>query len=85
MTRKRKPSGRLSTGPWTFFDIERAIKSVGWYEVKHGDHPNYRHPEKPGKVQLDKKWTGVKKGHLVFRGVASQAGLTQKELQRLLN
>lgn len=84
MARRKKPSGRLSTGPWTFADLERAIVRDGWYEVRHGDHPNYKHATKRGKVQLDKKWTGVKKGHTVFKGVASQAGLTQHQLQKLL-
>jgi predicted RNA binding protein YcfA (HicA-like mRNA interferase family) len=85
MARKKKPSGRLSSGPWTFADFEKALKADGWYPVGVGEHPNYRHPTRPGKVQLDKKWTGVKKGHLPFRGVAIQGGYSKKELQVLLN
>lgn len=56
-----------------------------WLEADHGDHPNYKHPAKSGKVQLDKKWTGVKKGSVVFKSVARQAGLTQKQFLELLN
>lgn len=84
MPRKRKPSGRLPTGPWTFADLERAIKLDGWVETKHGSHLNYTHPTKPGKVQLSDKWDGVKKGGFVFQSVARQAGLSAKQLQRLL-
>ena len=85
MARKKKPSGRLRHGPFTFLDLEHAIFLDGWLEDGHGDHPNYRHPTKRGKVQLDKKWTGVKKGSQVFRSVARQAELSQGDLLRLLN
>ena len=85
VARNKKPSGRLNHGPFTFDDLEKAIKSDGWYEVGHGDHPNYEHGTKSGKVQLDKKWTGVKKGSVVLRSVARQADLTDKELLKLLN
>ncbi len=85
MARKKKPGGRLSHGPFTFADLEAAIRRDDWQEANHGDHPNYKHPTKPGKVQLDKKWTGVKKGSVVFKSVARQAGLTQKQLLELLN
>jgi predicted RNA binding protein YcfA (HicA-like mRNA interferase family) len=85
VSRKKKPSGRLSHGPFSFADLERAIAKDGWIEGGHGDHPNYKHPTKSGKVQLDKKWTGVKKGSLVFKSVARQAGLSQTDLLRLLN
>jgi predicted RNA binding protein YcfA (HicA-like mRNA interferase family) len=85
VARKKKPSGRASHGPFSFADMERAIKKDGWEEAGHGDHPNYEHDTKPGKVQLDKKWTGVKKGSLVFRSVARQAGLTTKQFLDLLN
>lgn len=57
----------------------------GWKPAGHGDHPNYKHPSKAGKVQLDKKWTGIKKGCTIFRSIAKQAGLSPKEFLRLLN
>ena len=85
MARTKKPSGRDSHGPFTFADLERAIQSDGWSLEGHGDHPNYTHATKPGKVQLDKKWTGVKKGSVVFRSVARQAGLSERGLIKLLN
>jgi len=85
VAREKKPSGRLKRGPFNFVDMETAIGLDGWVPDGHGDHPNYTHPSKAGKVQLDKKWTGVKKGSMVFRSVASQAGLTQRELLNLLN
>lgn len=85
MARKKKPSGRLRNGPFDFAEVEKAIESDGWVPDGHGDHPNYKHPTKSGKVQLDKKWTGLKKGQIVFRSIASQGGLTQNELIKLLN
>lgn len=85
MARIKKPSGRLSSGPWTFDDLRKGIESDGWYEAGHGDHPNYRHPTRSGKIQLDKTWTGVKKGQMVFNGVAGQGGYSGRELQKLLN
>jgi predicted RNA binding protein YcfA (HicA-like mRNA interferase family) len=85
VARQKKASGRLSSGPFSFADIERAIRADGWSEVSHGSHPNYEHPTKPGKIQLDKKWTGVKKGSVAYRSVARQAGLTSKKFQELLN
>jgi hypothetical protein len=85
VARKKKPSGRLRNGPFDFAEFEKAIEADGWVPDGHGDHPNYKHPTKRGKVQLDKKWTGLKKGQTAFRGVASQAEMTQKELIKLLN
>lgn len=85
MARKKKPSGRLNHGPFGFAEIERAIMRDGWAAAGHGDHPNYKHPEKAGKVQLDKKWSGIKKGCTIFRSIASQAGLSPRELLKLLN
>jgi hypothetical protein len=85
VARKPKSSGRLSHGPFEFAQIERAIMEDGWKPAGHGDHPNYKHPSKAGKVQLDKKWTGIKKGCTIFRSIAKQAGLSPKEFLRLLN
>lgn len=48
-------------------------------------HDNYCHPTRPGKAQVDKKWTSVKPGHYPFRGVMSQTGYTKEELLKLLN
>lgn len=85
--RKRglKKGPPLHRGPFTFSDLDRAIKKDGWTEAKHGNHPNYKHSTKRGKVQLDKKWTGIRANDLMFRSVARQAGLTNKQLLRLLN
>jgi len=81
-TKKGPP---LRRGPFDFNDLHQAIKKDGWEEARHGNHPNYKHPKKPGKVQLDKKWTSIRANDLMFRSVARQAGLTTKELLRLLN
>lgn len=80
-----KKGPQLHRGPFAFKDLHRAIKKDGWEEAKHGNHPNYKHPTKPGKVQLDKKWTGIRANDTMFRSVARQAGLSAKELLRLLN
>jgi predicted RNA binding protein YcfA (HicA-like mRNA interferase family) len=80
---KKEPP--LHRGPFDFNDLHQAIKKDGWEEAKHGNHPNYKHPTKSGKVQLDKKWTGIRASDMMFRSVARKAGLTNKELLRLLN
>lgn len=85
MARRKKASGQLKRGPFTFKDLDCAIKLDGWYEAGHGRHPNYRHPVKPGKVQLDRKWTGIRASDELFRSVAWQAGVSSKALLRLLN
>lgn len=83
--RSLRKGPQLNRGPFEFKDLDRAIKRNGWLEAKHGGHPNYKHPTKRGKVQLDKKWTGIRANDMMFRSVARQAGLSNKELLRLLN
>lgn len=86
MARKKKSSGRMNKGPFNFGDLERVITAQGWERIKgKTKHPAYKHPTKAGKVNLDEKWTGVKYGSTVFTSVAEQAGLTPKELLKLLN
>ena len=85
MTRKKKPSGRLSKGPWTYDDIRKVLESQGYTSEKGAAHPQWRHPTRPGKVSLDKKWTSVKTGQMVFDSLARQTGYGKKGLQRLLN
>lgn len=82
---KSKKGRPLNRGPFNFRDLDRAIKKDGWREARHGDHPNYKHPARSGKVQLDKKWTGIRANDTMFRSVARQAGLSNKVLLRLLN
>jgi predicted RNA binding protein YcfA (HicA-like mRNA interferase family) len=87
--RKKKAKGKkgppLNRGPFAFRDLDRAIKRGGWREAKHGNHPNYKHPTKGSKVQLDKKWTAIRANDTMFRSVARQAGLSNEDLLRLLN
>ncbi len=85
MARKKKPSGAMRRGPFAFQDLERAIKLGGWKLEGHGDHPNYNHPRKSGKVQLDKKWTGIRANDTIFSSVARQASLSNRQLLQLLN
>jgi len=82
---KSKKGPSLHRGPFAFIDLDRAIKKDGWREAKHGNHPNYKHPTKGGKVQLDKKWTAIRASDMMFRSVARQAGLSNRSLLRLLN
>jgi hypothetical protein len=85
MPRKRKPSGRLRKGPFTATDFESALKLDGWSRESRGPHACWVHPTRPGKVQIDRKWTAVRTGHDPFRGVCSQGGYKRAELLRLLN
>jgi len=56
---------------------------VGAREV--GDHLNYKHPSRRGKIQIDDKWTAVKPGYYTFKGICTQGGYQKKELLQLLN
>jgi predicted RNA binding protein YcfA (HicA-like mRNA interferase family) len=86
VARMKKPSGRLSSGPWTAADFDRALRSGGWEIESRGPHNHYVHPDRPGrKIQIDQKWTGVKVGHDAFKGVAEQSGYGRGELKRLMN
>lgn len=85
MARKKKPSGKLSTGPWTFDDLRKILEAEGYVRREGAGHPHWEHPSRPGKVSLDEKWTGVKCGSLVFNSVGRQSGYGKKGLQRLLN
>jgi len=85
MARKKKPSGRLTKGPWTFDDIRIAIEKQGYVREEAAGHPQWRHTTRAGKVSLDEKWTGVKKGQVVFKSLARQTGYGEEGLLRLLN
>jgi hypothetical protein len=86
MARVPKPSGRLSSGPWTYTDLLRALRRDRWDIEADREHVHLVHPERPGrKVQLSKKWTGVKVGSDEFRGIAENAGYSTRDLKRLLN
>jgi predicted RNA binding protein YcfA (HicA-like mRNA interferase family) len=60
-------------------DFERMLRHDGWVEAKGGRHPNWEHPEKPGKAQLPENWTGVKTGHDTFKGILRQTGWSKDE------
>jgi hypothetical protein len=85
MARRKKPSGRMSSGPWTFEDFRRVFEAEGYQRVEGSSHPQWRHPQRPGKVCLDEKWTGVKYGHEVFASLGRQSGYGKKVLRRLMN
>lgn len=85
MGKRRRRSGNLHRGPFSAGDFDAGLRLDGWFEVPHTRHRNYRHPVRPGKVQVDAKWTGVKPGYFSFRMVMEQAGYTKDELLRLLN
>jgi hypothetical protein len=87
MARRKKPSGRPHRGPFTAADFKAAVKLDGWTQEKggRGDHTNWGHETRPGKIQIDESWTSVKPGHDPFRGVAAQGGYTKEQLLKLLN
>jgi predicted RNA binding protein YcfA (HicA-like mRNA interferase family) len=64
-------------------DFRRMLRHDGWHEVKGGNHPNWEHPTKPGKVQLPDYWTGVKTSHDAFKGILRQTGWSKQEASRL--
>jgi hypothetical protein len=90
MTRKRKPSGRLSGGPWTYSDLQREFLRVGYEPLPRsgqsgGSHENWRHPDRSGTAQLDTNWDRVKVGSIPWQGLVAQTGYSSKELRRIMN
>jgi predicted RNA binding protein YcfA (HicA-like mRNA interferase family) len=55
-------------------DIERRLTEEGWKIIRKGpgDHVQYRHPEKPGRVTIDKGSDDIPTGTL--KSVFNQAG-----------
>lgn len=82
---RRKKGQELSRGPFNHRELERELRRVGYEATKPGDHLNFKHPDRPGKVQLDAEWTGVKVGGWVWRSLCRQTGYSKKELQRIVN
>lgn len=82
---RRKKGQELSRGPFSHREIERELRRVGYEPVKAGAHLNFKHPDRPGKVQLDAKWTEIKVGGWVWRYLCRQSGYSKKELQRVVN
>ena len=86
MAKRPKPSGRLSSGPWTYRDLYECLSRDGWKPVPATRHVAMVNDARPGrKIMLDKKWTSVKKGSVVFNSIADQGAYSAKQLQRLLN
>jgi hypothetical protein len=70
--------------PLTFDDLDRVIRADGWLPVGGTKHENYKHPTKPGKVSLDRKWKNVRVGDWVFRSaVIDQARMTKRQFETL--
>jgi hypothetical protein len=84
--RNRNKKGQaLSRGPFGYRELDREFRRIGYKPAKPGDHMNLKHPDRPGKVQLDTKWENVKVGGWVWRYLCRQSGYSKKELQRILN
>ncbi len=86
MARIPKPSGRASSGPWSWRDFLAVLRRAGWKVESDLEHMHLVHPDRPGrKVQLDKKWTSVKVGHDPFKGIAETSGYGTRTLKRMMN
>lgn len=85
MSKRKKNKNDLSRGPFDYRDFKREFQRVGYKSVKPGDHHNFKHPDRPGKVQLDDKWEHVKVGTWVWRYLCRQSGYSKKELHRIMN
>lgn len=82
---KRRRDNELTKGPWSGPHIIKQLCRVGYAPARHGDHLNYEHPERPGKVQVSHSWTRIKMGGTAWRNLLTQTGYTKKELQRVFN
>jgi hypothetical protein len=86
VARKRKPSGRLTHGPFTAADVRAALKRAGGLKTSGGGHQEvYDHPDHGWKVPISDSWTGLKKGCPILKGIARTLKVTDDQLLRLLN
>ena len=74
----------LNRGPFTAKDIEQALRLAGWEGKAGAKHFAYRHPDKPDKIMVSRKWTGVRAGDPIFNGICEKLGVTKEEFLRLL-
>lgn len=84
MARQKKGKG-LSRGPWTATHIRKQFARMGYVPAKHGRHPNYQHPDRPGKIQIPDNWDAVKASHWTFKGLCNQSGYSKTDVIRILN
>jgi len=82
---KRRKDKQLSRGPWDSAHIVKHLKRMGYCAGEGGRHPNFKHADRSGKVQVPSNWTGVKVGSQTFTGLRSQTGFSKEELTRVLN
>jgi predicted RNA binding protein YcfA (HicA-like mRNA interferase family) len=56
-------------------EVIRRLKADGWFQVAHeGDHVQFKHPEKPGRVTVPHPVKDIPDGTLA--GIRRQSGLT---------
>jgi predicted RNA binding protein YcfA (HicA-like mRNA interferase family) len=82
-TVEREKPKRRPLPPLTADDFIRVLHALGYDQVKGTKHLAFEHPTRPGKVNIDAKWTGVKVGHITFKGVLAQMRITRAEFERL--
>ncbi len=86
MARKPKPSGNLNTGPFTTDDVIRALKLLGALRSSGGGHQEvYTHPTKGWKVPVSQKWTSLRHGDPIIKGIARTTETAPRDFLRLLN
>lgn len=85
MGKRRRKGSELHRGPFTAAEIERELQRIGFTCKPGGNHPQYIHPARGGKVAISRKWTSIKASDAIFRSIARQAGLTSQQLLRVLN
>ena len=63
-------------------DIIEAVEEAGWvYEYSTGDHRQFKHPDRPGKVTIDGK-LGNDMPEGTLGSVCRQAGIDKAKLKR---
>jgi len=87
MARKRKPSGQLWRGPFNYDHLRQAVEAAGCTKLT-GTAAGTNHPAWRGitgeKVSLDEKWDGIRANDELFKSVARGAGVSARQLLRLL-
>jgi hypothetical protein len=86
MGRKRKLGGSLWRGPFAYKHFKQVLKDMGYRPHPGSNHECWKHPARPGKIPMSKKWSSVKKGDQIFNSIATGIGISPRELlERLQN
>jgi hypothetical protein len=82
---KRRKDKSLKRGPFSAKDIHDGLARIGFTRQEGGKHPLRVSPDGKRRVPISTAWTSIRVNDQLFKSIARGAGLTNKQLQRLLS